>query len=263
MSFLDGFGIWPWIVLFMGLFIGFIALVVLVIVFIKLKKYLIPILIYIPFLLFSLALIGVFVFQVVRYAINENKDDYLNYNYNYTYDDYNYNSNYNSNLNTTNDNSNTNSNTNTDLNTNLNLNLNSNTNSSDDWYDYEDGIIYNDDYGFSVDVGKKHESKIWVSDDYWTEDPWFTNRYVFCYQSEDLDYYEYDCGTGWATTFDISVYDETQWADMADSVYSGTLMGQDGGYYFVLSHPNGILPDDVPTSNEFYEKVINSIDFAD
>ncbi len=221
-------GIWPWVVLGLGLFVGFVALLVTIIVVIKIKKFLVPILIYLPFLLVSLVLIGLFVYQVVVYYADDYTDDDWYYNYN-TNTDYDY-------------------------------NYNTNTSYYDE-YDYYDGLVKNTDYGFIIDVGAENEINFWETPEYYPLEG-VTATYYYCYLTDDYDYEDYYCGTGWVNSFSIQVYTESQWQVVRDLI-TGTLMGQDGGYYFVLTHPNGFLPDDVPSTQTFYDSVIYSIDFAD
>lgn len=219
-------GIWPWVVLGIGLFLGFVALVVAIIAVIKTKKFLMPILIYLPFLLISLSLIGIFVYQVLVHYDDYDYDDdwYYNYDTNTDYD-YSYGSTY-------------------------------------DESNYYDGLIKNYDYNFIINVGADRELNFWSSRESYPIEG-ITDTYYYCYLTTDYEYEDYYCGTGWAEAFIIDVYTESQWQAIQGSSIAGTLMGQDGGYYFTLSHPNGVLPSDVPTTESYYNNVIYSIEFTD
>ena len=68
------------------------------------------------------------------------------------------------------------------------------------------------------------------------------------------------CPDGFATSFIVDVMTEDQYNE-ANTMGMYQLMDSSTGWYYVLSHPNGILPDEVPTSDEFYNTVVNSFEF--
>jgi len=150
------------------------------------------------------------------------------------------------------------------ISTNTSTNTSSDTNTSttkDDDYYQEQGMLLNEDYNFLLTVGVDKAKKFTVKET--TSLDGVTSSYTYCYKTTDTSFEPYDCPAGTAPSFSINVYTASQWTDVSTSPFVGTLMGQDGGYYFAFSHPNGLLPSDVPTTDEFYDSVIMSIDFAD
>lgn len=227
------FGIWPWIILGLGLFLGFVGLVGTIIAVIKTRKFLVPILIYVLILIICGFLFGIFIYQAYNYASDkDNVDSWLS----------NYNININENLNTA-------------ITTNTNT---TNTNTAT-------GLLKNTDYNYILDVGKKHAKKITVKH-YAYPLEGITDTYYYCYDSSNADYFSYECDYEGVILFDVSVYSESQWQELVDlgvaDMY-GTYLGQDAGYHFKLSHPNGLMPEDMPTTDEYYNSVASSIDFAD
>jgi len=157
----------------------------------------------------------------------------------------------------------------TDTLTNTSTSTNSSTDSSkktdsttkDADYYKDLGMIENTDYNFLITVGKDHAKKITQKKSSLLEG--VMDSYSYCYQTADSGYGGVDCPDGTVSAFAITVYTEIQWQAVKDYPLVGTLMGQDGGNYFAFSHPNGIMPTDVPATDEFYDSVIYSIDFAD
>ncbi|MFH2105387.1 MAG: hypothetical protein ABII72_04095 [Parcubacteria group bacterium] len=154
-------------------------------------------------------------------------------------------------------------------NTSTNTNTSSDTDSSDksesttkdaDYYK-DQGMIENEDYSYLITVGEDKAKKITQKEAVPLEG--VTAAYVYCHQTTDSSYDSSECPTGTVEIFRISVYTVSQWNEVKDSPFAGTSMGQDGGYYFIFSHPNGLMPSDVSISGEFYSGVITSIDFAD
>lgn len=146
-------------------------------------------------------------------------------------------------------------------NSSTNTNTNSSSTTKDADYYKDQGMILNEDYHFLITVGEDKAKKFTVEET--TPYEGVTASYMYCYETTDTSYEPYYCPAGTAPSFSINVYTTSQWNEVKDSPFAGTSMGQDGGYYFIFSHPNGLLPSDVPTTDEFYDSVIYSIDFAD
>jgi hypothetical protein len=126
----------------------------------------------------------------------------------------------------------------------------------------DQGKIKNTDHNFIITVGEEEVNKIRVV----KVNPFegVTNSYMYCYKTMDTIYEgSLDCNEDETPIFSINIYTKDQWAIEAVSPFAGTVMGQDGGYYFVFYRPNGILPIDIPSTEEYYNSVIQSIDFAD
>ena len=143
----------------------------------------------------------------------------------------------------------------------LDIDISDDTDTKDADYYVKQGMLLNEDYNFLITVGEDKAKKFTVTVTAPIEG--ITASYTYCYETTDTSYEPYYCPVGTAPSFSINVYTTSQWNAVKDSPFLGTLMGQDGGYYFVFSHPNGLLPSDVPTTDEFYDSVIYSIDFAD
>lgn len=126
----------------------------------------------------------------------------------------------------------------------------------------DQGKIKNNDYNFIITVGREEVKKIREVKIESFEG--VTDSYTYCYKTKDGNYEgSSDCQKGEVPIFSINIYTEKQWEEEALSPFAGTVMGQDGGYYFVFYRPNGIFPEDVPSTEEYYNSVIASIDFAD
>ncbi|NQV12753.1 MAG: hypothetical protein HQ530_00420 [Parcubacteria group bacterium] len=151
-------------------------------------------------------------------------------------------------------------NTNTSTNTNTSSDKSESTTKDADYYK-DQGMIENTDYSFLITVGEDKAKKITQKETVPLEG--VTAAYLYCHQTTDNSYGSSECPTGTVEIFRISVYTVSQWNEVKDSPFAGTSMGQDGGYYFIFSHPNGLMPSDVSISGEFYSGVITSIDFAD
>lgn len=128
-------------------------------------------------------------------------------------------------------------------------------------YYTDQGMIENEDYSFLITVGESRVKKFTQKEA--TPLEGVTAAYMYCYETTDSSYDSYECPAGTVESFRINVYTTSQWNEVKDFPLVGTSMGQDGGYYFVFTHPNGTLPSDVPATGEFYNSVIMSIDFAD
>lgn len=126
----------------------------------------------------------------------------------------------------------------------------------------DQGKIKNTDYNFIITVGKEEVKKIRMVKTKPFEG--VTDSYAYCYQTNRGNYDgSSSCKENEAPVFSINIYTKKQWEKESKSPFAGTVMGQDGGYYFVFYHPNGILPDEVPATEKYYNSVIQSIDFAD
>ena len=124
-----------------------------------------------------------------------------------------------------------------------------------------EGKIKNDDYHYIIDVGKEHVGKMTQIKSDQLEG--ITDTYVYCYETVAEDYGGLYCDSNEVGIFNINIYSEAEWQEALTYPFVGTLMGQDAGYYFALSHPNGLMPEDVPANEDYYDSVITSIDFAD
>lgn len=239
-----------------GLVIGTVALVITIVVMLRSKKYLVPTLIYSMCLLISLGLIGVFVFAwVAAEPVVTN----LNTNNGYT------------NANGTvssNGNANENSNPVIDERSNTNDNVNSNeiapieVEPTEEDYDLlaQDGKIYNEDYSFLLTVGQEHVANI--TEVYMVPYDGVSATYVYCYNTSDVDYASIDCPGTAVELFRVNVYTLSEWEAVTDSPFVGTKMMETAEHVYELTHPNGLLPADVPASDAFYNSVSASFNFA-
>lgn len=225
-----------------GLVIGSVALVITLVVIIRSKKYVVPLLVYFICLLVSLGLIGMFVYawastptETIQGVSNQNANQAIKTS-------------------------------------NSNVSVIANTNSvvtepivvgptDEDIAALQDqGQLYNEDYNFIIEVGTAHEP-------YMTEVaivPFdeILDTYVYCYETTDADYASSDCPGTAVEAFRIIVYTDNQWEAMQDSPFVGTQLDATAGYVYELSHPNGLFPDDVGIDGDFYDSVIASFHFA-
>lgn len=129
------------------------------------------------------------------------------------------------------------------------------------------GLIFNKDYNFTLDVGKKYASKFRLQKN--VNEGFVTDSYAYCYDTKEN--YEDDvfCRSGEINLFTVDVMTQKQWSDMFTDDYSLTpfdmgyqVMTDKGGMIYAYSHINGILPDDAPTGNNYYEDIPQSIKFV-
>lgn len=235
-----------------GLVIGSVALVITLVVMIRSKKYLVPVLVYIICLLISLGLIGVFVYEWVS-APEETNQVISNQNVNQV-------------SKTTNSNINVNTKTNTNtsgrVNTNTVLNEPIEVGPTDEDIAAlrDQGQLYNEEYSFIITVGTAREP-------YMTEVaivPFdgVLDTYVYCYKTTDANYASSDCPGTAVEAFRINVYTNSQWEAVQDSPFIGTELDATAGYVYEFTHPNGLFPEDVDIDDEFYNTVIASFHFA-
>lgn len=225
-----------------GLIIGTVALVITIIVVIRSKKYLLPILIYSICLLVSLGLIGVFIFDWLGTQAQEEPRAVA--------------SNQNANVGNTNQNQNTNVNSNAGVTEPVEVSP-----TDDDIANLAvQGQIYNEDYGYVIEVGTEH--KLYMTEVYMVPFDGVLDTYIYCYETADNDLASLDCPGTAAEVFRINVYTDSQWEAVQNSPFVGTRLDATAGYVYELTHPNGLLPDDVPADDTFYNAVIASFHFA-
>lgn len=226
------------ICLIAGLVIGAVALLITIVVIIRSKKYLIPIVIYSMCLLVSLGLIGVFIFawMATLTAVPAN----------------------------VNENSNVNEQVKTNKNVNSVIITPVEVEPIEEEYDYDllaqDGKIYNEDYSFLLTVGQEHAANI--TEVYMVPYDGVSATYLYCYKTSDVDYASIDCPGTAVELFRVNVYTLSEWETVTDSPFVGTKMMETAEHVYELTHPNGFLPADVPASEAFYTSVISSFNFA-
>lgn len=122
------------------------------------------------------------------------------------------------------------------------------------------GQLVNSDYGFIIDVGSTHADNITVE----TITPFegVTDTYVYCYVTSDVSAESSNCPAGSVETFRINVYTTEQYQPIQEGPGAGSLITETAGYVYELAHPNGLLPDDVPANEDFYNDVVASFHFA-
>lgn len=240
-----------------GLIIGTVALVITLVVIIRSKKYLVPVLVYIICLLISLVLIGVFVFEWVSEPTETSQVVT-----NQVVSDQNVIEDIKANSNKANVNIKTNTNTSIKVNTNTVITEPIEVGPTEEDIDYlrTQGQLYNEDYSFVIDVGTAREP-------YMTEVaivPFdgVLDTYVYCHKTIDADYASSDCPGTAVEAFRINVYTNAQWEAVQDSPFVGTELDATAGYVYEFAHPNGLFPDDVTIDDEFYNTVIVSFHFA-
>lgn len=225
-----------------GLILGTVALVITLVVIIRLKKYLVPLLIYGVCLLISLGLIGVFMFELVSSLVETETSQLVS----------------NQNVNQVIKTNKINSNVNTKIVVNEPIEVG--PTDEDIAALRNQGLLYNKDYSYIIEVGTAHAPKM-------TEvaivpfDGVF-DTYVYCYQTTDADYASSDCPGTAVEAFRINVYTTRQWADVQDSPFVGTQLDAAAGFVYEFAHPNGLFPDDVDIDDEFYDQVIARFHFA-
>lgn len=124
----------------------------------------------------------------------------------------------------------------------------------------DQGQLYNEDYSFLIDVGAEHSDNITAVDIIPFDG--VTTTYLYCYATADTSYTSTDCPVGTVETFRINVYTTEQYEAIKDGPGAGSLINETAGYVYELAHPNGLLPDDVPADEEFYNGIIASFHFA-
>lgn len=124
----------------------------------------------------------------------------------------------------------------------------------------DQGQLYNEDYSFLIDVGAEHSKNITAVAI--TPFDGVTATYLYCYATVDTSYSTADCPTGTVETFRINVFTAKQYEAIKDGPGAGSLINETAGYVYELNHPNGLLPDDVPATDEFYDGIIASFNFA-
>lgn len=124
----------------------------------------------------------------------------------------------------------------------------------------DDGQLYNEDYGYVIEVGEEHVDN--MTEVAITPFDGVTATYVYCYDTTESDLASFDCPGTAAETFRINVYTSDQYEAIADGPGAGTVITEVAGYVYELTHPNGFLPEDVPADDDFYETVVTSFNFA-
>lgn len=154
-------------------------------------------------------------------------------------------------------NTNTTTNTNTTVNENTNSTTNANTNTAK-----KSSTVAVASYGFTLEVGEDHADKIRpVSID---PGSFAESSYIFCYdtkeENEDVIY----CDPGEAPVFSVDIMTQAQWEETANGPYGETYLAiaEREDLYYIFSHPDVILPGDVPATQDFYNKVMGSITFS-
>ncbi|MFH1781102.1 MAG: hypothetical protein ABH835_00575 [Patescibacteria group bacterium] len=227
-----------WLLFAFSGFTIFVTSIVFIILLAVKKKFVVILLVCLPLLFIGCGLggaatvVGVWNSGWWTELLNSGTNDYY-------YDDYNYNYNYNYND---------------------NINYDSSLNGYNDYPDYaSQGMLVNDYEFFAVDVGKEYV-------DYFTVMPVYVDSsfalasYAYCYDTVETYSDDMNCPEGYVTAFTIDVMDQTQY-EAANQYGFYNLMYTDGYYNYVLSHPNGLLPSDTPTTDEFYNQVIDSFEF--
>ncbi|MFC1640818.1 hypothetical protein ACFL2D_02075 [Patescibacteria group bacterium] len=120
------------------------------------------------------------------------------------------------------------------------------------------GRLFNEDYSFTVLVGKEHVDKIRQTKIDFDD---AEAVYMYCYDTAIASEASTYCDAGEAPVFSISVYTQQQWDQISDGPVSELVMAQKIGRYITFSHPNGELPSDVPSTQEFYNSIVASIEF--
>lgn len=123
-----------------------------------------------------------------------------------------------------------------------------------------DTTLLNEDYGFLVDVGAEHVDDFLIQ----PIDPegFSEASYMYCCKTAEEWEDTFYCPYGYAPSFSISVMTKKQWDEASASPMSVyILLDKAGNRYFAFSHPNGLLPGDVPASEGFYEQVRQSFEF--
>lgn len=124
----------------------------------------------------------------------------------------------------------------------------------------DQGQLVNADYGFIIDVGTAQADNITME----TITPFagVTDTYVYCYATAETGYDSTNCPAGTVETFRINVYTTAQYDAIKDGPGAGSLITEEVGLVYELTHPNGLLPEDVPADDNFYNDVIASFTFA-
>lgn len=121
------------------------------------------------------------------------------------------------------------------------------------------GELYNEDYGYVIEVGEEHVSS--MTEVAIAPFDGVAATYVYCYETSAVDYTSFDCPGTAAETFRINVYTTAEYDAIADFA-TGTVITEVVGYVYEFTHPNGLLPADVPADDTFYQTVIDSFHFA-
>lgn len=134
------------------------------------------------------------------------------------------------------------------------------TTDTDDEEEDTSSLIYNDDYGFYLDLGK-YAPKVSVAYNY---PEWAEATYSYCYELTDPTYESYECGDGYVPIFEVTVFNDDQYmSEVIDSPYGDlyTLLDMRPNQNIMFSYPNGVLPDEAPSTQEFYDNVIESFSY--
>ena len=123
-----------------------------------------------------------------------------------------------------------------------------------------EGRLYNEDYGFTIDVGV--DDVVNLTEVAIVPFAGVTATYIYCYDTVEDEYASSDCPGTAVEAFRINIYTSEQYADIADGPGAGTIITETAEYVYELSHPNGLLPDDVPASEDFYQGIIDSFLFT-
>lgn len=156
-------------------------------------------------------------------------------------------------------NTNTTANKNTNLTTtnNANENVNTNTNTA-----IKPSTVAVADYGFTLEVGAEHADKIRPV----AIDPgsFAQASYVFCFDTAEPNEEVIYCEPGEAMIFEVNIMTPAQWSETAASDYGDAYlsMAERNNLFYIFSHPNGVLPSDAPATEDFYNQVRDSIEFA-
>lgn len=122
--------------------------------------------------------------------------------------------------------------------------------------------ITEDTYGFILELGEDHVDKIKLLE----IDPggFAESSYVFCYDSKEEFEDVIFCDLGEAPMFFVDVMTQTQWEETVDSEYGGGYfsMGERDSLFYIFSHLSDELPSDVPSSEDFYNQVMDSFEFS-
>jgi len=122
----------------------------------------------------------------------------------------------------------------------------------------ETSRLINSEYNFSVDVANLKDKITEVAEFDPERKKWYVASYNYCLDvpsSTDVDMF---CGeAGKVNVFNIHVLNQQQYDENKDAPMSVLQeIGKNDNYYFMFSHPNGILPEEV--RGDFLDKVKDS-----
>jgi hypothetical protein len=142
-----------------------------------------------------------------------------------------------------------------------------NTDNSDQRQDQAEGLITNDVYSYSFEVSSPNRYRQVASKYDFQGNK--LDQHVYCYKLDDTNYESMSesCNTGELEIFMITVFNQDLYDEYSESpVFSGLLLSQDVadtyGLYFVLEHPNGILPDEISSMNDIIEQVKSTFTYT-